>query len=361
MYGRIWDDDGLYIVEQLSAIEGTLDCHLHTPGGDVVAGNLIYNYLLERGVNTHNDGYVASMGTMLFLAGQKRTMANNAILMKHAPRMGTSGTAKEIRKELKLLEELEEIMIQQYMDRSGQTREVVETWMDGDNYFTLADAKKYKLVTHEAAPVFTKEQMAAYSTLKAVAVDKDQDEKLFLSAIDDSQKSKNPKISKMKKDAISALKLEGVSEESSDTAVINAIQQKLDAKEGDYAKLEAKLEALEKKAKEDEKAAITAAVEAAVKDGKITEKSKANWQKVGEDSGLTALNNLLGEMTGRGATITSKINADAPSTIEATAKKWDDMQKEDGETLEAMAKPDHAKHADFKALYKAKFGKEYTA
>jgi len=49
-----------------------LDFHMHTYGGSVIDGNLIYNFLagFSGNVDIYIDGIAASMGSIIMLAGK---------------------------------------------------------------------------------------------------------------------------------------------------------------------------------------------------------------------------------------------------------------------------------------------------
>lgn len=126
--GSSWE--GIDAVMVLDAIKDlgdaeSVDVHLNSPGGIISEGIAIYNALkrLKAKVTTYNDGLAASMGSIIFQAGDRRVMAEGSMLMIHDPISLIWGNAAEMRKEAKVLETHKETLMSIYLN-SG--------FLDGD-------------------------------------------------------------------------------------------------------------------------------------------------------------------------------------------------------------------------------------
>ena len=111
-------------VEQSNENE-TLNVHIHSGGGSVYDGLAIYNYLknLKQEVNTHSSGLVASIATIIFLAGKNRTINSTDNFLIHLPMSGTQGNAVDLEKTAKELRNIESKLAKIYADETNLTEE----------------------------------------------------------------------------------------------------------------------------------------------------------------------------------------------------------------------------------------------
>ena len=251
LYGEIYSFDGTYIanrIEEAAKDQTEIKVRLHTPGGDVFAGNLIYNALLKCSakVRVEIDGLAGSMGTIIMLAADTLAIAENAFIMIHAPNGGMRGTAKEIEKGIKVLKALEKQFVNKYTEKTGKSEEEVKAWMDGDNWFDAEEAKAEGIVD-EVIPA--KEGVSNLDAILAASNDytslaacfepfnKPAEGSTFPSAITtEEQKAKPPKQPKDKSKSNTEMKLNaksitalGLGDNPSDEAVnakIEAITQR---------------------------------------------------------------------------------------------------------------------------------------
>ena len=75
----------MYLEMEDDSAEITL--YINSPGGDVVSGLAVYDYLtlMKAPIRTVSIGCAASMGAILFLAGDKREMLPHTQIMIHDP------------------------------------------------------------------------------------------------------------------------------------------------------------------------------------------------------------------------------------------------------------------------------------
>lgn len=128
---------------------------LNTGGGNVDTGFAIYdhieNNIKPRGITiiTENVGLAASMGSIIYMVGDKRGMSANSRVMIHKPKGGIYGDSDEMTAYLELLKSYEEQAVEVYM-KSGQTKEVVLTWLKSgvDKWITAKESLKLGLATY---------------------------------------------------------------------------------------------------------------------------------------------------------------------------------------------------------------------
>ena len=105
------------LVSQVTGLlsQGITDLHLlmSTPGGEVMSGIALYNTLMGLPIHltTHNVGNVDSIGTAVFLAGERRLACSQATFMFHGVGFATNGPQQF--QERRLLEHLESLRADQ--------------------------------------------------------------------------------------------------------------------------------------------------------------------------------------------------------------------------------------------------------
>lgn len=140
LYDQINPGDARAFVEHLATMRGHVTVRINSPGGAVSDGLAIYNALQRRGdVTVVIDGLAASIASMIAMAGHPVQIAENGLLMIHAPWMASAeGNAAELRQIADTLDAHAQAMVGAYASKSGKTREQVlqimadETWFDAE-------------------------------------------------------------------------------------------------------------------------------------------------------------------------------------------------------------------------------------
>jgi len=122
----------------------TIRLHLNTPGGNVFDGAAIYNALRQHTakVETYIEGLAASAGSIVALAGDTVKMAANAFFMIHQPWVLAMGDSAELRKTADILDKISSVMIDTYVNVSGQSEEQIKQWVTDETWFTAKEAKE---------------------------------------------------------------------------------------------------------------------------------------------------------------------------------------------------------------------------
>lgn len=150
-YGTINDGDGLVFSSLLQKLEKTkndITLKLHTYGGSVFDGNLIYNAIINSMANIqiHIVGIAASMGAVISLASDNVYMVENGYMMIHAPSGGVYGTANDLENNVKLLRSIETNFIKKLSEKTAKAEDYVNRWLVGDNWFDAKQAKQEGLI-----------------------------------------------------------------------------------------------------------------------------------------------------------------------------------------------------------------------
>jgi len=116
--------------------------HITSYGGDLYAGFLAYDYIKgsELEIYTIAEGYVASAGTLITLAGKKRLIQKSAVMMIHQLTTGMYGKYAELSEEFRNSSQDMQRLIKLYHSElngkmtKNQIKEALEHdyWWDAD-------------------------------------------------------------------------------------------------------------------------------------------------------------------------------------------------------------------------------------
>ncbi len=161
-----WMINGITLMDMIDQInphlEGAEEIHLSiaSPGGVVVEGNRIYDYLIglkkEKKLNiiTESIGDIGSMATKIFLAGDTRIMETHHKFFIHNPwTQPAAGDANQVQAEADTLRKSEQELRAFYLDKTGLTEEAIKPFMDEQKAFTSEEAKTLGFVTEVKEPL----------------------------------------------------------------------------------------------------------------------------------------------------------------------------------------------------------------
>lgn len=336
---------------------------LHCFGGSVIEGNLIYNTLSNAKVKKLVDitGIAASMATVIMLPADRRRMNDDSFIMLHRPTSYVEGDEDAMLETAKILTSMRGTMAKRYAEISGKTvDEVNALWLNGkDNWMDADEARKAGLIDEVIVT-----GRAPISKIEVLANSKNVFEK-FTARLAVSQTNNNLNETSMKKDLIASLKLEGVTEASSDLEIIEAIKKQRTEQDATIQKLQEKAEA-------DKNKAIDDLLDEYVKTEQLTKEQTATYKEVGSAMGIDKMKAMLpvfkkpvqtaiplaslvkttpaGGVAAAGATL----NVTADGELAITAATWDALAKNNGD----LEKVKSERPEVFQALYKAKYGVE---
>lgn len=141
----IYDEIGFWgvaagdFMAELAGINGDIELHLNSPGGDVHDGLAIYNQLRQRKGTVHVivDGLAASAASFIAMAASpgKLEMAPHSQMMIHNGFSMAIGDAADLRKTADLLDKVTAEIASIYAERSGKPVQhfldlmAAETWL----------------------------------------------------------------------------------------------------------------------------------------------------------------------------------------------------------------------------------------
>jgi ATP-dependent Clp endopeptidase proteolytic subunit ClpP len=153
LVGEISDTSAALLVDQIANVpeSQSIELRIASPGGSIFAGQRIVTALRERGgeLHTFNESLAASMASVIFALGAKRTVANGSRVMIHKPWAGSiSGESNELRKQADLLDSLEKDLVSVYAKATGLTDDQIAQMLADETWFTADEAVAIGLATH---------------------------------------------------------------------------------------------------------------------------------------------------------------------------------------------------------------------
>lgn len=366
LLGTIWSGDGMWFVSEFSKMEKQYDditIKIHTYGGSVFDGNIMCNAIERSKANISIEviGVAASMGAILTMSSKNVKIVENGFLMLHAPHSYTSGDAKTHESTAKLLRSMETQFLKKLSIRLNKPIDAVKKYIQGDNWLDAEEALKLGLVSEiipskveTVLPIEHPEdlgEMEVYNRFSAILTQVPQ-------AVQTSNKPKSINIDNtnvdnhktMKQLLITAFALP-LTEQSSDTAVINALKDKFKVLEDDLKTAQSSKIEAENKLQNYENARI----DAMIADAKLSDEQKEVYQKIGKTSGVEALAEILKDkQKPQSPNLSAMLQTGGNTAVAAGRESWnfDKWQQEDPKGLEKLSQDNPEK---FNELFNAKY------
>lgn len=124
-----------------------IEVHINSSGGDVFESIAIHN-LLEQHTKTitmYVDGLAGSGASIIFMAGVKNYMPNNAMLMLHQVSTIAEGNADELRKVAIDLETIDSSVRETYKKRFIGTEDELKKIIAASSWLTAEQARAFNL------------------------------------------------------------------------------------------------------------------------------------------------------------------------------------------------------------------------
>jgi len=155
-YGPLTDESCFrlhYTLEELIKINkdknNEIDLYLQTGGGSVLPTFPVVDLIKssEIPINTIIKGYCASAGTLISVAGSKRYMTNNSLLLIHSLRQETGGgTFNNIKDTFENSDVIMKLIKNIYLDNTEIPEEKLNYFFDHDLWLTSDECLKLKIV-----------------------------------------------------------------------------------------------------------------------------------------------------------------------------------------------------------------------
>lgn len=143
-----WGVSAQDFLRDLAVIDGPVEVHVNSPGGDVFDAYAIYNGLVARpGVTTVVDGIAASAASFIVMAGEQRLMARTSQLMIHDGWAGVAGNAEDLQHMVARLETVSDQIAGIYADTAGGEPDYWRDLMRAETWYTPQQALDAGLIT----------------------------------------------------------------------------------------------------------------------------------------------------------------------------------------------------------------------
>jgi ATP-dependent Clp endopeptidase proteolytic subunit ClpP len=128
----------------------SFNVYINSQGGYVDVGFEIYDYLKSLGkpIKTIGQGMVASIATVIFMAGNTRVLKPNTEFMIHLPSGGVEGNSDEIENYSKYIKDIEKRVVKFYNETAGLSESEIlpllqkETFLNADEAYKLGFANE---------------------------------------------------------------------------------------------------------------------------------------------------------------------------------------------------------------------------
>lgn len=274
--------------------------HLSTYGGSTMDGAVMISAIRDAGRPTtvRVEGMAASMGAIVMLSASRVEIAQNALVMVHAPSIWGGGTQQELAQQSELLGKVTEALKSELRSR-GIADDRIDEWFDGtDHWFTAEEAVAAGLADEVIKPVvkakLTKPQGGSSAVEMAVAV----------TCQLNGMKPTNQNINMLK----SIAKKLGLAEDATEQQVIDEIEG---------------LQVLAQERDAVVQARIDAMLDDAVQSGQITAQTRKTYASIGKTMGAAILKETLDALPKRTSAM-SFIRRINTTSVADPNKKFDD-------------------------------------
>ncbi len=122
-----------------------LNIYINSNGGEVFEGFAIYNVIKRyAGAKTvYIDGLAASIASVIAMAGDKVVMGKASMLMIHNASGGCYGNAEEMKKVVEALEQINSVIKDIYIAKTGLSIEKLTELMDNETFMTPDECLEY--------------------------------------------------------------------------------------------------------------------------------------------------------------------------------------------------------------------------
>tara|TARA_R110002073_G_scaffold144222_2_gene296260 strand:+ start:1044 stop:2057 length:1014 start_codon:yes stop_codon:yes gene_type:complete len=143
-------------VEEIKEYENKeLAIHINSLGGEVFEGMAIYSIIQRRKAKTtvYIEGIAASIASVIALAADEVIMSENSLLMIHNAWGGSSGDAKEMRKQADVLDKISNEIAEIYVKKTRLSYNEIEMMMSEETWLTAEEAVALGFVDSISEPI----------------------------------------------------------------------------------------------------------------------------------------------------------------------------------------------------------------
>ncbi|MFK0570563.1 head maturation protease, ClpP-related [Endozoicomonas sp.] len=151
-----WGVSAQSVIDQIREVDAAeINVRVNCRGGMVFEGIAIYNTLRLHKANVHIsiEGLAASIASVIAMAGDTVTIAENAMMMIHNLYGWAQGDAEAMRKTADVMDKIADSITVSYTDRTGKSIEEMKALMESETWYTAAEALEAGLVDQVDSPV----------------------------------------------------------------------------------------------------------------------------------------------------------------------------------------------------------------
>lgn len=137
-----WGTDARSFRAKLKEATGDITLRINSPGGDVFDGIAIYNDLLayDGKVKVEVVGLAASIASIIAMAGDEITIAENAMFMVHNAWTIAVGNRHDFSDTAAVLTKIDDALARTYAARTKTGIRQIKTWMDDETWLSAKEA-----------------------------------------------------------------------------------------------------------------------------------------------------------------------------------------------------------------------------
>jgi len=242
-----------------------LEVEITSEGGSVFAGIQIANMLARHKgqVTTHGVGLVASIATVILMAGKKVVVDENCFLLLHNPWTMVQGNANDLEKEIDALNKCKAAMMGYYKKHSKIGEEELtqildnETWFLGTEFADIFDAEV--LESDRQLDIAAKFDLTKFKTLPRGLKMKNENElpieeeekKTTKEVVEEEKKDETPE-EEITEEVIEETKEETNEDGGSDEPDVEELKKKIEELTKENEELKSKLAECQKEEKAEE-------------------------------------------------------------------------------------------------------------
>lgn len=137
-------------VKELNAIKApVIHLRINSPGGDVFAAHAMVQAIKEHPskIIAHVDGMAASAATFPVIAADESVISQGGMFMIHNAWTIAAGNARDFADMASLLGRTDEILVNNYANKTGKNHDKIRDWMEAETYFFGQEAVDEGFIT----------------------------------------------------------------------------------------------------------------------------------------------------------------------------------------------------------------------
>jgi ATP-dependent Clp endopeptidase proteolytic subunit ClpP len=128
-------------IRDMADVNGPIEVHINSPGGDLFDGIAIYNALVARpNVTVVVDGLAASIASVIAMAGNPVLVARQASMMVHQPFTMAIGNSADLRDLAENLDRQEHALAEIYSTHTGKSTDYWKQIMKAETWYSSQEA-----------------------------------------------------------------------------------------------------------------------------------------------------------------------------------------------------------------------------